>query len=545
MHGRRKGNARATPELPQAPGGMILPDGTDLRQMTVLSKAEWLRIQEELNRRHIEEEQLKRIRNEREEQKKRSKEMVKNWSNTFYGQSQQRLEARKAREAKEEEEKRLIDIEEAKFQAEKRKAAIEKAKTQQYYQTDRVKNFHSALILTEVLKEREAQIELAHLKAKASEGEEEEWLNQMNKEHEYAMQKEHSAAFRRMQAARDNQEFVKKQIREHLKQKDLVDAENIAEGEELKRLTIAYEVEKERLKNLKLDEQMQTNHENTRQIEDVKKMNDLKAMREEEEDEECRIFAAAKRKMMKLSSEREKEIYLNKQRRLDRIREKLAAQMKQKISDEDERIERVLREEEEKYIETEKEKETKLRKTLQDIAEHRSKQMLEMEEKKKQARKEELEGVELRKAADEIFRRNEMEKMERYLEDNKKNKEYLFLQMNERKANDEAERDLSMDKANQELMKKEEEQFQEYARKVITHCEQGGRNVYPLRKAAVEGIGGGLGPVLPGRGGIRPSYMVQDVSGRQMPHYQRSTTEDVKKLIGGKTATKIRLGFVW
>lgn len=74
----------ATPELPQAPGGMILPDGTDLRQMTVLSKAEWLRIQEELNRRHIEEEQLKRIRNEREEQKKRSKEMVKNWSNTFY-----------------------------------------------------------------------------------------------------------------------------------------------------------------------------------------------------------------------------------------------------------------------------------------------------------------------------------------------------------------------------------------------------------------------------------------------------------------------------
>ena len=36
----------------------------------------------------------------------------------------------------------MIDIEEAKFQAAKRKEAIEKAKTQQYYQTDRVKNFH-------------------------------------------------------------------------------------------------------------------------------------------------------------------------------------------------------------------------------------------------------------------------------------------------------------------------------------------------------------------------------------------------------------------
>ena len=46
------------------------------------------------------------------------------------------------REQKEEEERKLIDIEEAKFQQAQRKEAIEKAKTQQYYQTDRVKGFH-------------------------------------------------------------------------------------------------------------------------------------------------------------------------------------------------------------------------------------------------------------------------------------------------------------------------------------------------------------------------------------------------------------------
>lgn len=33
-------------------------------------------------------------------------------------------------------------MEEAKYQAQIRKEAIEKAKTQQYYQTDRVKEFH-------------------------------------------------------------------------------------------------------------------------------------------------------------------------------------------------------------------------------------------------------------------------------------------------------------------------------------------------------------------------------------------------------------------
>ena len=44
---------------------------------------------------------------------------------------------------------------------------------------------------------------------------------------------------------------------------------------------------------------------------------------------------------------------------------------------------------------------------------------------------------------------------------------------------------------------------------MIKHCEDHGRNVFPLRKAAKAGAGGGLGPQFPGKGGIRPSYMAQ------------------------------------
>lgn len=58
------------------------------------------------------------------------------------GNRRRKLEARAIREAKKEEERKQLDIEEAKYQAQKRKEAIEKAKTLQYYQTDRVKNFH-------------------------------------------------------------------------------------------------------------------------------------------------------------------------------------------------------------------------------------------------------------------------------------------------------------------------------------------------------------------------------------------------------------------
>lgn len=58
------------------------------------------------------------------------------------GHRKKKLEARKIRLQEEEEQKKKVDIEHKKFVAQMRKEAIEKAKLQQYYQTDRVKNFH-------------------------------------------------------------------------------------------------------------------------------------------------------------------------------------------------------------------------------------------------------------------------------------------------------------------------------------------------------------------------------------------------------------------
>lgn len=56
-------------------------------------------------------------------------------------------------------------------------------------------------------------------------------------------------------------------------------------------------------------------------------------------------------------------------------------------------------------------------------------QMVEDEEKKKLARREELEQIHLRKAADEVFRRNEMEKNDRRSTENEKRTQFLFAQM--------------------------------------------------------------------------------------------------------------------
>lgn len=97
---------------------------------------------------------------------------------------------------------------------------------------------------------------------------------------------------------------------------------------------------------------------------------------------------------------------------------------------------------------------------------------------------------------------------------------------------------------NAELIAEDENQFQNYAKHVIQKASKAQRNTSLLRRATKEGIGGGLGPVF---SGVRPSYLVQDLSGVQLPSYVCSSTQGIKEL--NETTdiqdSKKRLGFTW
>lgn len=236
QYGRRRGNVKSAPsgqdqgEAPPTehiPIGLHLKDGTDLRQIKVLPRHEWNRIQHSLYSKEQEKEARRQARLEKEDLHQKSKDVVKNWSNTIAGQRQKKLEARKIREEKEEEERVKIDIEEAKFQAEKRREAIEKAKTIQYFQTDRIKSFHGALLLTEVLKERDAQIELKKQKEASAVGQDKEILEHFKQQAQIAAAEEHKKAAKRYQEIQKVSAYQKAQaaIKEKERQQEIEDQE--------------------------------------------------------------------------------------------------------------------------------------------------------------------------------------------------------------------------------------------------------------------------------------------------------------------------------
>lgn len=73
----------ATPEIPAEQPGIRMGEGVDLRQVTVLSKGDWERIQSQLHRKQIDEDRERRKQAEIDEKKKKSKEMVDTWGNTI------------------------------------------------------------------------------------------------------------------------------------------------------------------------------------------------------------------------------------------------------------------------------------------------------------------------------------------------------------------------------------------------------------------------------------------------------------------------------
>ncbi|KAL4636185.1 coiled-coil domain-containing protein 173-like [Arapaima gigas] len=523
----------------------IIPiQAPDLRHVTVLPKAEWLRIQENLNHVNKHNENLEELLKEREALHLRSKEVVKLWANTVTGQRQKKMEVKKIQEEIEEEERKQTDLEEAKYQCQKREEAIEKAKTQQYYQMDRVRGFHSALLLTEVLKERDIQLELKQKKLNVSRNLDKDAMAALRRKDEEAMQQElHSAKQKRLKNKALAEE-LKQQMKDSELKKNQEKLEIKKEAEKLQQLKKLYIQEKRRYEQ----EQKEQKRHNMNTYKDHMSTRDLQkaldAQREEMEEERRGIFTAAKEKMMKLRKEKEEEMFREVQKRKEAILEKLVARKEGKVSNEEELIAKAISQQEARLAQEEKEKDDKKMAMLSAIALHREAKQKEQVEKAKEEKQKNLDMIYAQKETDRIFIEKQQWKAQKKKEECKILQDTYAHQMAERHAKKQLEKseEIGFTKKNEELFANEEKWFQNYAQQVIDRATEAGQNTYPLHKAARKDSGGGLGPII---GSVKPKYLVNDISGVEIPAHISKTSVNIKELHAttGIQQAKKRLGF--
>uniref|UniRef100_A0A3P9N694 Cilia and flagella associated protein 210 n=1 Tax=Poecilia reticulata TaxID=8081 RepID=A0A3P9N694_POERE len=489
-------------------------------QITILRKTGWHRIQDEMNGVDKEKERLREAAKHREALHLQSKEVVKLWPDTIAGKRQKRLEAKKIREEMEEEKRKEMAAEEARYREEEQKEALTKARTQLYYQNDRVKGLNVS-----VLKEREAQTELKQRMKSAAKDMDKKFLEIMTTRNGEALRKEQEKAVQKKLERQTVAEDLKNQIKANEFAREQQKLEIKKDAEEIQQLQERHQREKEQ-----------------------------EAQKQKAEQEQMKLFISTKEQMTKSSAlifHLSLSFFFSfseVQQRRERILNKLTATQQEQATNEEQRIAKALAEWDARQAQLQLEEERKKSETLKSIAAHRELLKKEKEHLDKIAEQETRDALQAKREADEIYAKKQQLKAEKMREEQRKLHDFNVAQTvtAEKLSPLPASAFLIVDfeATNAKLSAEEELRFQQYSQHIIKSAAEAKRNVIPLYKATREGAGGGHGPVF---SGVRPSYLVQDSTGAQMPRYVSITTESIRKLneAGDIHEAKKRLGFTW
>ncbi|KFQ20475.1 Coiled-coil domain-containing protein 173, partial [Merops nubicus] len=460
-----------------------LPNEVD-HQVVVLPKAEWERIQDNLGSMTREAARTLAEKREREKMHLRSKDAVKGWPNTIMGLAQRKLTAKKLRKEREEEERKLLDLEEEQFQAAKRKEAIDRAKTYLYHQNTRVKALHSALLLAEVLKERDAQVEFKKLKSVVNKKKNEEKEHEEHKRKEAILREREKAhqCYMNQQALRRDQ---LEQIKEHKHQADLAKTEDKREGEQIQRLNQLYKLEIQRGMEKAQEEKLERQRLYREYISDQKIIKALEEQKQMEEDDRIKAHFKAKQTIAELIKKKEAEIRRLMQEHQDKIVSQLAAQMNEALKREDDLLARDIARKEAEQEKKRKEKEAKEKAVIESIGEHTATVMKMKAEKERDEKAEGKKEYHALMEEHRIYLEMEKAKKQRQRDANIEVQKIHIQQMAEKQAKKQQEKqaDLDYDAQTEAIALCKEHEFQSYAKQVIEAESKTTHHLYPLLKA--------------------------------------------------------------
>eukprot|EP00854_Cymbomonas_tetramitiformis_P009833 gene9833-11648_t len=422
---------------------------------------------------HIEKEYLKNLSDDR----------AGKWPNTIEAQRARKERARKERMDQEEQERCEVDRQEALLKAENRRLQIERANKMLYDETDRVKSFHSKLLLSDVLQEREAQINYKSQLKGIKKKQDDAFVRAQAQAIEVAEAAEHRKLEYQKMKALEQKDAQMAQL-EELKDRILRDKEHDkAEGFMLKKkaaeeVLLLQQKEEERRERALLQ-----NMETARANDALKKLKAIDKQREK--DEEKKIAEFAKRK---------EEMILERRRREEsKISDKTKARERMVRVMEDDLLRR--REESElRLVEQAEELEAKENAAMQQRAEQMENERLAIDRSRNQQKqikkaikdKERAEEMEL---SEQMKLRHEMQKMEEEEERvsqyarNKKLQNAHLRQIEKKRVKNEQHRnqELAEAEATRLILAEDDELFKQYTGVCMEEWALQGKSLKPMQ----------------------------------------------------------------
>merc|ERR1711972_385428 len=227
-----------------------------------------------------------------------SQARAKTWGNTLEGSRRKKAEERQKKLEMEEMGRQKVDAEEAKIQLDQRKATIDRANKLLHDESDRMKSFHSKMMLCDVLAEREAQTALKDELKKLEQVREDRFLEMEKQNYRKMLEREMKEKETKEELSKIAAKVQKEQLAEYKEKRFREIEDQMLEGELLRRKAI---------EDLEAEKQAERKRRDTaiRALAETQKANEyLKAIKAEDslrqvrEEEKIQEYAERKEKML-------------------------------------------------------------------------------------------------------------------------------------------------------------------------------------------------------------------------------------------------------
>jgi len=425
------------------------------------------------------------LKQERISLQKLSQTRVKKWPNTLEAERKKKEARRQDKMDREEEERKKIDREEAAIAGEKRRMAIERANKMLYDDSDTVKSFHSNLLLSDVLKEREAQIEVSRQKKKNERRREKYWSE---------MQGEAMEEYDRKEIDKKAEEKRRKHEVTHAREKQLTEIrELLAMRKEEEKREGELVVQKAQMEIAKARREEQARIENARRRvdENVKVNVLLKKLKQEEFErelmEEEKLHAIAMEKEAKLierkrrESENKRLADEERQRILDYVQDLRLSQM----ADEETRVEKQVAEKAASDKAEAERREERRRREEEEIRRSRAEQLRRKQLQREVGEGEAREWAAQWSVAKERLQTDDEEERSRVRQRNIDVANFNIQLREEKKMDRQMDRQLELEASRRakQIMDEEDLRFEQYTDACMGEWHQQGKSCKPMRIA--------------------------------------------------------------